>query len=168
MVDNSKMISVFLMMVGAPGSGKSTWINKFVSTALDEWVIISTDSIIEDYATKNGLIYSEAYNKISAKDVKAKFNIQLRQSLNKKLNIILDQTSMTVKSRRKKLSQIPEEYEIIAKVFEIDREELRERAIKRKDETGKMVPEKVIDDMIERYERPTKNEGFNVVHIINK
>lgn len=164
MTDNPR----FIMMVGAPGSGKSTWINKFVSDNIHEWVIISTDIIIEAYAEKKGLIYSEAYKEISAKDVRIKFNIQLRQSLNKGLNIVLDQTNMTIKSRRKKLSQIPKEYEITATVFELDRSELRKRAIKRKNETKKEVSEKVIDDMIERYERPTKNEGFNSVRIITK
>jgi len=164
MTDNPK----FIMLIGAPGSGKSTWANNFVLSDSDEWVVLSTDAFIDKHAEENGLTYTEAFADLSFKKVSSKFNIQLRQSLNKKLNIILDQTNMTVKSRGKKLSQVPKEYETTVISFEIDREELRKRGDKRKGETGKVVPEKVIDDMIERYERPTKKEGFNTVRIITK
>lgn len=164
MSDNPK----FIMLVGAPGSGKSTWVDNFVSSDPEEWVVLSTDMFIDKHAEENGLTYNEAFADLSFKKVHSKFNILLKQSVNKKLNIIIDQTNMSINSRRKKLSKIPDDYETAVISFEIERDELRKRGEKRKEETGKVVPEKEIDIMISRYERPSKKEGFNTVHIINK
>lgn len=161
----------FIMLVGAPGSGKSTWIDQFVSSSEDGWVVLSTDKYIEDWAVARGMSYAEAFvhPKFSfKKDAQAKINIGLRQALNKGQNIIWDQTNMTANTRRKKLGQIPDVYETAAIAFEIDREELTRRGEKRKGETGKTVPLKVIDDMIASYEQPSKSEGFDTVHIIDE
>lgn len=155
------------MMVGAPCSGKSTWITNFVALNSNDWVVHSTDAIIEKHATEKGITYAEAFDVLPFKDVQAKFNAQVRQSFNKRLNIIWDQTNMTVNSRRKKLSQVPKDYDITAVSFEIDRDELRRRSEKRKSETGKEVPEKVIDQMIDGYVRPSKSEGFDNIQIIS-
>ena len=157
----------FIMMIGAPCSGKSTWINDFIASSSDEWTIASTDAILEEWAAEEGISYSDAFKHISFKKVQSKFNAQVRQSFNQKKNIIWDQTNMTVNSRRKKLSQVPKDYECRAVVFEIDRDELTRRGDKRKIETGKEVPVKVIDQMIESYVRPIKSEGFKKVTIIN-
>lgn len=160
----------FIMLVGAPGSGKSTWINDFVSSNNEAWVVLSTDKYIEAWAAARGLSYAEAFvhPKFSfKKDALSKVNIGLRQALNKNQNIIMDQTNMTVNSRKKKLSQIPDNYEKAAVVFDIDRDELTRRNDKRKGETGKTVPLKVINDMIESYETPSKSESFDTIHLIN-
>jgi len=158
----------FVMLIGAPGSGKSTWIDDFVSSSPDAWVVLSTDAIIEKYADDKNVTYAEAFAALPFKKVQSKFNIQAKDAFKNQYNVIWDQTNMTVKSRKKKLSQVPDNYETAAITFEIDREELRRRGEQRKGETGKEVPEKIIDQMIDSYVRPTKAEGFSSIRIINK
>lgn len=158
----------FIMLVGAPGSGKSTWVDDFVFDSPKKWIVIGTDIFVNKHAEENGLTYNEAFAVLSFKKIHSKFNMLLRQSVNKKLNIIIDRTNMSIGARRKILSKIHSEYETAVIVFEIDRDELRRRGDIRKEETGKVVPEETIDIMISRYKRPTKKEGFNNVRIINK
>lgn len=157
----------FIMMVGAPCSGKSTWIANFIASSSDEWEVVSTDAIFEAYALSEGITYTEAFNSLPFKKVQSKFNLQVRQGFNKNLNIIHDQTNMTVNSRRKKLCQVPKSYDRSVVAFEIDRGELMRRSEKRLAETGKTIPVKVVDDMIESYVRPIKSEGFKNIKIIN-
>lgn len=38
----------FIMMVGLPGSGKSTWAKEYVKTSENETVILSSDAVREE------------------------------------------------------------------------------------------------------------------------
>lgn len=158
----------FIMLVGAPCSGKSTWLEKFLKTEVNGWTILSTDNIYEEYAAEKGLTYSEAFQALPYKKVKAKFRIQVDIALKNRENIIWDQTNVYESARRKKLSQVPKDYETIAVVFEVERGELDRRNAMRLAETGKGIPDKIINDMLKNYTLPTKAEGFSHVHIITE
>jgi len=57
-------------------------------------------------------------------------------------------------------------YDFEAVVFDIPEEEHQRRLLKREEETGKSIPQKVIEDMRKRFEYPKKEERFSKVTII--
>jgi len=144
-------------LVGVPASGKSTWISN------QDWAFtcahISTDKWVDIYAREVGRTYSEVFSDFmpTAVDLMAK-EVVLYRGMNK--DIIWDQTSTTVASRRKKFNMLPD-YEHIAVVFKTPSdEELMKRLSGR---PGKEIPWKVIANMIENFEMPTLEEGFSEI-----
>jgi predicted kinase len=156
----------FIMLVGLPGSGKSTWISHFVSKSSEEWVVLSTDDIIDKMAQDANKTYSEIFKDVDFRAVQRQFDAKLRQAINNRANIIWDQTNTSSKARKKKLSSIPDYYETAAVVFEVPDDVLKQRLAKRSQETGKHIPDKVVSDMFANYEPPSKSEGFKTIHYI--
>jgi predicted kinase len=75
-------------------------------------------------------------------------------------DIIWDQTSMSIGSRKKKFDMLPA-YEHIAIVFKTPgADELARRLASR---PGKNIPEHVISSMINNYDEPTEEEGFTQI-----
>lgn len=146
-------------LVGVPGSGKSTWVSN------QEWakdcVVVSTDDFVEEYAKEQGKTYSEVFTDYmpTAVTLMADKVVQAREAGK---DIIWDQTSTTVKSRVRKFNMLPD-YEHIAVIFRTpEHKELMRRLINRWD-SGKIIPEHVIDSMIASWEEPTTEEGFTSI-----
>ena len=151
---------ILYMMIGVPGVGKSTWI-KQQDWAQDDIAIVSTDSIVEQYAEQMGRTYNEVFKEFMPTAVKLMAS-QVVQARDQGLNIIWDQTSTTKASRAKKLRMLPE-YHAIAVVFLTpDRAELDVRLSGR---LGKHIPKKVVDSMIDGFEMPTEEE-FNEIWFV--
>jgi predicted kinase len=141
-------------LIGVPGAGKSTWI-KNQDWAVD-MPIVSTDNFVEAYALEQGKTYNEVFKDYMPIAVRLMANQALVCQANG-LDIIWDQTSTTVNSRKKKFNTLPD-YEHIAVVFHTpDRDELDVRLSGR---AGKHIPKKVVDSMIDGWEEPTLDEGF--------
>jgi len=141
-------------LVGVPGSGKSTWIKDQIwALGLN---IVSTDVWVEDYAKRMGKTYSEVFTEYMPIAVKlmADHVVKCRENNH---DIIWDQTSTTVASRRRKFRMLPD-YEHIAVVFGTPTtDELVSRLAGR---AGKDVPWEVVQGMIDNFEMPTEDEGF--------
>lgn len=158
----------FYMLVGAPGSGKSTWTRNFLSKTDEEYVIISSDDIIVEWGKllDPDMSYSEAFRKVDMKKVQAELNARLTSAVADLKNIIWDQTNLTAKSRRGRVSRIPKIYRKTCVVFEIEHDELFRRLEKRAKEEGKFIPKGVVDNMISTFETPVTSEGFDkIVHV---
>jgi predicted kinase len=140
-----------IMLIGAPASGKSTWI---LENNRDH-TIISTDDLIDAWASEMGLTYSEAWKQGDLKDFERQAKASFHEALAADKNIIIDRTNMSKKIRRKFLVHIPKHYMIFGIVFKADREELDRRLLLR---PGKYIPPYVMDDMLNRYEEPTEDE----------
>lgn len=142
------------MLVGVPGSGKTTWIKNNKHDA----VVLSTDDYIERSAEKQGKTYSEVFKDVIgfATDQMEK---DLVQAVQNKRDIIWDQTNLTAKSRKSKLSRIPKEYKKVAVFFGVP-SDLRDRLASR---PGKVIPEPIIISMINQLQPPSKEEGFDEV-----
>lgn len=147
-------------LIGVPGSGKSTWI-KNQPWAKDA-VVVSTDNHVEDYAEKMGKTYSEVFDKYMPTAVQLMIDDVINASKNN-LDIIWDQTSTTVASRKRKFKMLPK-YKHIAVVFTTpNAEELKKRLGNR---PGKTIPDHVIRSMINNFEMPTKAEGFSDIIVV--
>ncbi|MCK9531851.1 MAG: ATP-binding protein [Gammaproteobacteria bacterium] len=155
----------FYMLVGAPGSGKSTWTRNFLAKTDDDYVVISSDDIIVEWGKllDPNMTYTDAFRKVDMKKVQAELNSRLMAAIADMKNIIWDQTNLTAKSRRGRVSRIPKIYRKTCVVFNIEHDELFRRLEKRAKEEGKFIPKKVIDDMIKTFEPPVESEGFDKI-----
>ena len=149
------------VLVGVPASGKSTWISN--QEWADNCAIISTDYHVEKYALSEGKTYSEVFNDFMPTAVKLMADDVVKARTEGK-DIIWDQTSTTVLSRKKKFNMLPN-YTHIAVIFRTPPvEELMKRLESR---PGKTVPWKVVSGMIDNFEEPTEIEGFKEIWFVN-
>jgi predicted kinase len=155
----------FIMTVGVPGTGKSTWIKEYFVNRLGShstYGIISSDDILDTIGEKHGMSYNELFDdntysfceKMMYKIAKHHF------SLNKEL-IIWDQTNLTPSTRMKKLQYVPKHYKKVAVYFPIPEDHFGRLA----NRPGKVIPEKVLSSMIKNLKVPTVDEGFDRIII---
>lgn len=146
------------VLIGVPGSGKTTWTSK---QNLDA-IVISTDNYIDDYAKSVGKTYSEVFNE-KIKEATSYMINDIHKAKAQGKNIIWDQTSVNVASRKKKFKMLPD-YKMIAVVFPTpNREELSKRLSSR---PGKHIPSFVMETMINSFEFPTLDEGFSEIIVV--
>lgn len=150
------------ILVGVPGSGKSTWIAK----APVDWnntIVASTDNYIDKIAKEQGKTYSEVFKDNMSRAV-YEMARAVRRAVEAGQDIIWDQTSTTIGSRKKKFNMLPEEYEVIAVVFPTpEKEELARRLGSRE---GKVLPDYVMKQMIDGWQEPSEAEGFaKIIHV---
>ena len=150
---------LFIVLVGLPGSGKSTYTKTtFVGRA--DVAVISTDGIIENFAEHHGKTYDEVFAeaiKPATKLAQSKMDLALKS----RMTVIVDQTNLGLNKRRKLLSQVPEGYTKIACYFEVA-EELRQQRLKGR--PGKTIPAHIDAQMLASYVRPETHEGFDGVY----
>jgi len=144
-------------LIGVPGAGKSTWIKE------QDWAkdipVVSTDNFVEAYAKEQGKTYNEVFKDYMPIAVKLMANQALVCQANG-LDVIWDQTSTTIASRKRKFNTLPG-YEHIAVVFKTpEKEELARRLASR---PGKNIPDNVMHSMIDNFEMPTEEEGFKEI-----
>ena len=141
------------VLVGVPGSGKTTWIKN------QDWalglIIVSTDAFVEDYARQQGKTYSEVFDEYMPTAVKLMAE-QVTRARDSGHTIIWDQTSTTKASRARKFNMLPDYYAIAVVFGTPSRIELRRRLDSR---PGKEIPQVVIESMIAGFEMPTEEEG---------
>jgi len=150
------------MMVGVPGSGKSTWINSqdfdYKST-----IILSTDNYIDKIAMLTDSTYSSVYHS-EIKNADKNLKESLALAIKNGYDIVWDQTNPSVKVRRKKLNKIPAHYKKVAVCIPLlDKEELMKRIRSRK---HKYISSTLLTSMIDSFTIPTLDEGFDEVIIL--
>lgn len=147
------------ILIGVPGSGKSTWIAKQPFN-WDRTVIVSTDNHVEKYAKEVGKTYSDVFKDFMPRAVELMVDDVL-DAFEHDLDVVWDQTSTTVSTRAKKLRMIPKNYEKIAVVFPTPQtKELTKRLASR---PGKTIPWEVVSSMINNFEQPNEEEGFDKI-----
>ena len=147
------------MMVGAPGTGKSTFV---ANNLKDGFIWISRDrirySLLEegdDYFAKERKVFNQ-------------FILSINEAImwDEYPNIIIDATHLTKASRAKVLKRLASVDEIRAIVMTTPLEIALERNAKR--EGRERVPDDVIKSMYDSFELPTKEEGFDSIAYINE
>lgn len=165
-------MTTLYMLVGLPGVGKSTWTDSFRRKNRDQLInnsfynntgfidnltIISTDNIIESIADEYRLTYNQLFDDITYSFAEKMSYKIAKLSIDREDIIIWDQTNLTKKTRKRKLDMFPSEYKKVCVLFGIP-DDLDKRLMNR---PGKVIPDKVIKDMIMKYEQPTTDEGFD-------
>ena len=151
-----------IMMIGLPGSGKSTW----CKTNLPKVPVLSTDDIIEKFAKEKGKTYSDVFDKVAG-DAAKQFGHAMKKAIKDQACVIIDQTNMTRKSRMKKMEPFKGFYKVAIMVT-ADPIELGLRLKNRAEQTGKFIPQKVIDQMAASFQTINQaEEGWNEVHYIH-
>ena len=145
------------ILVGVPGSGKSTWVSS------QEWAkecaYISTDKIVEEYAKERGKTYSEIFEDFMPTAVDLMTDEVLLARVQNK-DIIWDQTSTTIASRKKKFKMLPNYYHIAVVFKTPEQDELNRRLNNR---PGKIIPKEVVENMITNFEMPSESEGYKEI-----
>ena len=154
-------MAVVYFLVGLPGTGKSTWAlnNKDLFNA----TVISTDTFIEEEASKQNKTFAEVYHKTITKALE-KVESSFKYSLKNKKNIILDQTNLSRKTRLEKLRLVPKDYGKVC-VFFMTPKDLKERLKNRK---GREISDSAIKNMEANLEIPLKKEGWDKVIFIGE
>ena len=147
-------------LIGVPGAGKSTWITK------QEWakdcVVVSTDEFVEAYAKQQGKTYNEVFDAYMSLAVQLMADKVVKARQEGK-DIIWDQTSMSIKSRKRKFNML-RDYEHIAVVFTTpEMDELKRRLDSR---PGKNIPDHVMKSMMDNFDMPTTDEGFSEIVVL--
>lgn len=147
-------------LIGVPGAGKSTWITK------QEWakdcVVVSTDEFVEAYAKQQGKTYNEVFDAYMSLAVQFMADKVVKARQEGK-DIIWDQTSMSIKSRKRKFNML-RDYEHIAVVFKTpEPDELKRRLDSR---PGKNIPDHVMKSMMDNFDMPTTDEGFSEIVVL--
>lgn len=153
------------MLVGIPTSGKSTYVEKLKK--LDYWkdaIVLSTDNYIESQAKRLEKTYNEVFQDC-IDEATRQLEIAFIEAKDKGKNIIFDQTNLTVKSRRKKLSKLPSYYARGVIYFPISLEEALKRNENRE---GKYIPKSVLKRMYHTLEVPTLSEEFDYIEYGNE
>ena len=150
---------MFIMLCGAPGSGKTTYSRK---SMFDSYVKLNNDDYLIRMMDKEGITYAESF---SAHILQAEFELveNLKAAVRSESNIILDQLNLTAAVRRKKLLRVPPEiYNRVGVGFGIDSSVLIERNNERsKKNMG--INENILNMYIERFTPPVIREGFDEI-----
>lgn len=171
-------MSTFYMLVGLPGTGKSTWSDRFKRNHRAElneqsyktnipyrWnlSVISTDNIIEMIAEEHRLTYNQMFDNITYSFAEKMSHKLAKFAFERNDIVIWDQTNLTIKSRARKLELVPVHYKKICIVFGMP-DDLTQRLESR---VGKTIPEDVMMNMIKSYQQPTITEGFDDIQNIS-
>jgi predicted kinase len=145
------------VLVGVPAAGKSTWVKS------QDWasscVYVSTDHHVEAEAARQGKTYNEVFKDFMPDAIDMMIaDITRARDMGK--DIIWDQTSTTVKSRKKKFDMLPK-YEHIAVMFKTP--EIKELHLRLASRPGKDIPAYVMVQMIKGLQEPTVEEGFTEI-----
>ena len=145
------------IMMGVPGSGKTTWCKNNIN--FDESVYISRDTIRFSILKPNEPYFSKE------KEVYKTFTNQIAQALKRGKNVYADQTSLDEKARAKLINSLEDRsYEIHVIWLNTPLGQcLKQNSLR----TGlSRVPDESIIQMSKRLTRPTWAEGIRYLHII--
>lgn len=161
-----------IIMVGVSGSGKSTWVNSH-----KEYIVCSTDSIIEQLAEKMGVSYTEAFTYIQNKKkfnyITTKFFEKIHECILNDHDFVIDRTHLKRHIRISLINELKtfaiengKHLELFAVSFELPTSTIFERLRTREKKTGKFIPKEVIFEQINSFNIPTLDEGFDSIERI--
>ena len=145
----------FVMLVGAPASGKSTWAEKMCKG----FTIVSSDAI-------RGELYGDESVQDNPTKVFSIAHERILKALAAGEAVVFDATNMKYKNRMSimrevnQIKNLNKVCHIFAEPYYILYERNRER--------DRHVPEEVIRRMVHGFETPTRAEGFNSIVIHNQ
>ena len=160
---------IVYMLIGLPGSGKSTYAKKLAKEK--NAVIISTDKIREEVFGDEAIQENEQYD---SSHIFSIVDNRVKLAMLDGKNIIFDATNINRKRRKVFLENISKsrfmalrntnyEYSYIAVVIATPYEKCLQNNLMRK----RVVPEEVIKRMMTNFEVPIYNEGWDKIEVVN-
>lgn len=148
------MTTTVYMLIGLPGSGKSTIAANLAEKYMAD--IYNADSIREE-------LYGDASIQGNPQEVFGKLYMRARDDVSIGRPVILDNTNITKKVRKKAMNAFRNcDVRYVAVWIETNIEECKKRNASRE----RVVPEWVIDRMASQFQEPTLMEGFDdIVHV---
>lgn len=145
-----------ILLIGPTLSGKSTWIrNNYPNVN-----VISRDEIVMEVAGTRD--YNKAFDIVDHKLVDKVLAERLTEANSTKTSTIVDMTNMTVKRRSQTLRYFDDSFYKVAVIFPIlSDDEYQKRNIDRNAKENKWIPPNVIKSMIDSFQYPTPEEGFD-------
>lgn len=160
------MTKVAYMMIGLPGSGKSTLIEKEILPKIGG-TVVSSDAYIQKIADEQNKTYNEVFEDNISNAIEKMWE-QANDLADKEETIIWDQTMVSTDRREEVIEFLKEKgYMIFGICFDITEETMPILIARNKNRPGKDIPESVQWHMFYHYERPTTEEGFNMLTYID-
>jgi len=150
------------LLVGVPGSGKTTWTMRQQLFDWKKTAYISTDKLVEQRAESTRQSYKDVFESYMPNAVRIMAK-EASNAFDAGLDVVWDQTSTTVASRARKLYMTPAHYTKIAVVFRTPPADIHAQWLNRPD---KEIPAEFIDNMISQFEEPELKEGFDAIFYI--
>jgi predicted kinase len=144
--------SLFILLVGPPGCGKSTFAQKLDSKY--KMKIYSIDRMIG----ANSDAHLARLRTIESQKRELAMSMMINRS------IVVDRLNMTTKVRALHLPIVPHHYWCVAvDLNSVPFEELHRR-VQARPARGRRIPDEVIQDALKRYEPPQFKEGFDYIY----
>ena len=139
----------FMMLVGLPASGKSTFSEEIVE-GRDDIVYLSSDAIREE-------IHGDETIQDDPSKIFKLMEERTKQAFKDGKHVIYDATNISRKRRRGLLQQLPRDIHKTAVYFATDFEVIKQQNAQRE----RVVPQDVIDRMYKNMQIPIYSEGWN-------
>ncbi len=153
---------VLYVLVGLPGSGKTHWIQEQLKTWASDVKHVSTDPYIEQYVKDHDLNWSEGFPLCIDYAITCMMR-DVAEARAAGLDIMWDQTSLTMEARKRKLSALPEYYSVAVIVPQPS--DLNQRLQARGGQ--RLITPNIIKTMQTTYIRPTRLEGFHEIWTVD-
>lgn len=160
-MDRSKIKNIIFVMIGAPGSGKSTY-----AKSIQNAIYISRDEIRFSFLNEGDTYFANEYQ------VYQEFTYRILKAIEENKNIIIDATHLTKKSRQKLFNaiHIDKTKTIVYAIYMNTPLQICINRNNTRKNTKTYVPEAELRRMFYRLEPPTYqeyNEIFDIIYYVN-
>lgn len=155
-------------LIGPPACGKSTYCEMLFKNNPDRnYVIISTDQIIEENMKLLNLSYMQTIMTVKEGPVNKKLIDKLTDAIDRKQNLLIDRTNLNQRARYFTMRHLTDDYYRIGVVFYVNEDTLKFRLRRREILTGKHIPEIVVERMKNEFHFPEGREFHKIELIYN-